>query len=316
MKYSPTRRPWRRADAEATELLQRWVAVVMCGALAAWAPRAQAWGDEGHQIVALIAQHYLEARVKLRVQELLATDDSGLVSDHSMASEATWADRYRDADRDGRRLQYEQTRQWHYVDIELQAPSLDRACFGHPGLPPAMPASAGPATACVVDKIEQFGTELRDPGTSPEERRLALQFLLHLVGDLHQPLHACDDRDQGGNLKQVSASGMRAGNLHHYWDTEFVRRLGEDPQAVSQRLLARISSSDIEAWRRGGPADWARESFSIARSVGYDALPRAVERGQYRLSAGYVRDAVDAVQLQLSRAGVRLATMLNRGLRQ
>jgi S1/P1 Nuclease len=297
-------------------LLQRSLAVSICWVLAAWAPRAHAWGDEGHQIVALIAQHYLEARVQLRVQALLATDDSGLVSDRSMASEATWADRYRDADRDGSRRQYEQTRQWHYVDIELDAPSLDRACFDHPGLPPATPAAAGAAADCVVDKIEQFGAELRDPGTSPDERRLALQFLLHLIGDLHQPLHASDDRDQGGNLKRVSARGMSAGNLHHYWDTEFVRRLGEDPQSVSQRLLARISASDIEAWRRGGPADWARESFSLARSVGYDALPRADERGHYRLSAGYVRDAIDAVQLQLSRAGVRLAMLLNRGLRQ
>jgi hypothetical protein len=297
-------------------LLQRWAAVTICCALAAWAPRAQAWGDEGHQIVALIAQHYLEARVRLRVEALLATDDTGLVPDRSMASEATWADRYRDADRDASRRQYEQTRQWHYVDIELDAPSLDQACFGHPGLGPATPASAGPAAACVIDKIEQFGAELRDPGTSPDERRLALQFLLHLIADLHQPLHASDDRDQGGNLKRVSARGMPAGNLHHYWDTEFVRRLGRDPQSVSQGLLGRISSSDIEAWGRGDPADWARESFSLARSVGYDALPRADRRGHYRLSAGYVREAVDAVQLQLSRAGVRLATVLNRSLRE
>ncbi|MFI4866824.1 MAG: S1/P1 nuclease [Steroidobacterales bacterium] len=297
-------------------MLQRWAALTIGCALAAWAPRAQAWGDEGHQIVALIAQQYLEARVKLRVEALLATDDSGLVPDRSMASEATWADRYRDADRDASRRQYEQTRQWHYVDIELDAPNLDQACFGHPGLGPATPASAGPAAACVIDKIEQFGVELRDPGTSPDERRLALQFLLHLIADLHQPLHASDDRDQGGNLKRVSARGMPAGNLHHYWDTEFVRRQGRDPRSVSQGLLARISSSDIEAWRRGDPADWARESFSLARSVSYDALPRADRRGDYRLSAAYVREAVDTVQLQLSRAGVRLAMVLNRSLRQ
>jgi hypothetical protein len=297
-------------------MLQRWMALTICWALAAWAPRVQAWGDEGHQIVALIAQHYLEAPVKRRVEALLATDDTGLVPDRSMASEATWADRYRDADRDTSRQHYEHTRQWHYVDIELDAPSLDQACFGHPRLAPATPASAGPAAACVVDKIEQFGAELRDPGTSPDERRLALQFLLHLIADLHQPLHASDDRNQGGNLKRVSARDMPGGNLHHYWDTEFVRRLGQDPQSVSQALLAHISSSDIEAWRRGGPADWARESFSLARSVSYDALPPADQRGRYRLSADYVRQAIDAVQLQLSRAGVRLATVLNRGLRQ
>jgi len=297
-------------------LLQRSVAVSMWCALAAWAPRVHAWGDEGHRIVALIAEHYLEAPVKRRVQALLATDNSALVAGTSTEDEATWADRYRDADRDGSRRQYEQTRQWHYVDIELIAPDLDRACFAHPLLPPATLASAGPARDCVVDKIDQFEIELRNHGTSADERRLALQFLLHLIGDVHQPLHASDDTDEGGNLKRVSARGMRAGNLHHYWDTEFVRQLGEDPQVVSQRLLARISAADIGAWRRGGAAEWARESFSLARSVSYDALPRADARGHYRLPAAYVRGAVDAVQLQLSRAGVRLAAVLNRDLRQ
>jgi S1/P1 Nuclease len=296
-------------------VLQRSVAVLVFCMLTAWPVLAHGWGDEGHQIVALIAQHYLDARVKQRVRALLATDTSALVSDSSMASEATWADRYRDSDRDASRQRYEHTRQWHYVDLELSSPNLDRACFAHPGLLPGTPASAGPAQDCVVDKIDQFEAELRNPRTDSVERRLALQFLLHLIGDVHQPLHASDDADEGGNLKRVSAQGMHAGSLHHYWDTEFVRRLGEQPQAVSLKLLAQISASDIKAWQRGGPADWARESFSLAKAVSYDALPRAGARGGYRLSAGYVESSVNAVQLQLSRAGVRLASVLNRDLR-
>lgn len=280
-----------------------------------WPPSVYAWGDEGHQIVALIAQHYLDPEVQLRVQRLLATDASGLVPDSSMATEATWADRYRDSDRDAGALRYRQTRQWHYVDLALDAPDMDRACFAHPALPAGTPASAGPAADCVVDKIDQFEAELVDPRTSGDEQRLALQFLLHLIGDLHQPLHASDDADEGGNLKRVAARGMRAGSLHHYWDVEFVRRLGEQPQPVSQKLLARISAADIKAWQRGSTADWARESFALAQAVAYGALPAPGDRGRYRLSAGYVRDAVDAVQLQLSRAGVRLAAVLNRALR-
>jgi len=138
---------------------------------------------------------------------------------------------------------------------------------------------------------------------------------LHLVGDVHQPLTASDDADEGGNLKQVSARGLHAASLHHYWDTKFVRQLGEQPQPISQRLLAQISAADIKAWQRGAPADWARESFSLAKAVGYDPLPRASARGGYRQPAGYVRDAVNAVQLQLSRAGVRLAAVLNRAMR-
>jgi nuclease S1 len=310
VKYSP-----RAATAarEAVGLLQRSGAMAVLCALAAVPRLAYAWGDEGHQIVALIAQHYLEPPVMLRVQGLLAGDTSALVSERSIASEATWADRYRDSDRDGSRVRYEHTRQWHYVDLKRSAPNLARACLGH--LAPGMPASAGPAQDCVVHKIEQFDAELRNPHSGSDERRLALQFVLHLVGDVHQPLHAIDDADEGGNLKRVSARGMRSGNLHHFWDTEFVRRLGGDPQAVSQMLLAHISSSDISAWQRGGAADWARESFSLATAVGYDALPRPTERGGYRLPAAYVDASVNVVQLQLSRAGVRLAALLNRDLR-
>jgi hypothetical protein len=296
-------------------VVQRLVAVLAVCAAAGWAPRSHAWGDEGHQIVALIAEHYLDAPVKRRVQALLATDTSALAADTSMANEATWADRFRDSDRDAGRSRYEQTRRWHYVDIELAAPDLDRACFAHPALPPATPASAGPAEDCVVDKIDQFEAELADPRSSGEERRLALQFLLHLIGDVHQPLHASDAADEGGNLKRVSARGMHAGSLHHYWDTEFVRALGEQPQAVSARLLGAISDADIRAWRGGGAADWARESFALARAVSYDRLPPPGARGGYRLSADYVQAAVRTVQLQLSRAGVRLAAVLNRALR-
>jgi hypothetical protein len=299
-------------------LLQRAACVFLwclsC-AVAAWPLPAQAWGDEGHEIVALIAQHYLDAPVRARVQALLAADVSALVPDTSMASEAMWADRYRDSDRDSGGRRYRQTRQWHYVDIELKAPNLDRACFDHPSLPPGTPASSGPAADCVVDKIGQFAVELADPHTSPEERLLALQFLLHLVGDVHQPLHASDDADEGGNRKRVSARGLHAGSLHHYWDTEFVRELGAEALPVSQQLLSGISAADLNAWRRGAPADWARESFTLAKARAYDPLPSPGARGAYRLSATYVSDAVSTVQLQLCRAGVRLAMMLNRALR-
>jgi hypothetical protein len=296
-------------------VLQRPVTLLLFCAAASWPPWAHAWGDEGHQIVALIAQHYLDAPVQLRVQGLLASDRSALVPDTSMASEALWADRYRDSDRDAGAQRYEQTRRWHYVDLELGAPDLERACFAHPALPAGVPASAGPAEDCVVDKIAQFEAELGDAHIGIDERRLALQFLLHLIGDVHQPLHASDDADEGGNRKRVSARGLRAGSLHHYWDTEFVRQLGEQPLPVSQRLLSQISAADVLGWQRGGAADWARESFSVARALAYDPLPPAGARGTYRLSAGYVRDAVSAVQLQLCRAGVRLAGVLNQALK-
>jgi len=275
---------------------------------------ALAWGDEGHAAIARIAVHYLTPAVLARLQALLATDQSGLVPDTGIESEAVWADRYRDADRDRTRQHYLQTRQWHYVDMERSTPDLAAACFGSPPLPAGTDASAGPADVCIIDKILQFEGELQAASTSPGERLRALQFLLHLIGDLHQPLHAIDDHDAGGNARHVSARGLRPGSLHYYWDVEFVQRLGSDPDALAARLIARIAPSDLKRWRQGGPADWARETFSVGKALGYDALPAAQSRRTYRLPESYVDDATQGVAIQLSRAGVRLALVLNRSL--
>jgi hypothetical protein len=110
-----------------------------------------------------------------------------------------------------------------------------------------------PANDCVIDKIDEFAAELGNPATDPEERVVALKFLLHFVGDLHQPLYAADDNDRGGNDKQVSAPGMRAGNLHHYWDTEFVVALGPEPRRVAADLTEGISEDQQKEWAKGTP---------------------------------------------------------------
>jgi S1/P1 Nuclease len=168
----------------------------------AFGPRpALAWGDEGHEIIALVANRFLDPAVREKIAAMLAADPNNLIA-HDIASEAIWADRYRDSDRNGSRQHYEQTWRWHFVDVELTDPNLDRACFRHPPPPTGTMASNGPSRACVVDKIDQFLAELADPRTEPEERLVALKFILYLVGDLHQPLHASDDHDAGGTRKR------------------------------------------------------------------------------------------------------------------
>ncbi|HEX4153172.1 MAG TPA: S1/P1 nuclease [Steroidobacteraceae bacterium] len=283
-------------------------------AAAWWATPAAAWGEEGHEVIALVAEHYLTPEVHGRVDALLAGDDSGLC-ERDIAHEATWADAYRDSDRDGTKLRYYGTREWHYVDLELHSPDLNAACHGRPALPRGTPASSGPADDCIVDKIEQFEAELRDSGTEPRERLLALQFLLHLIGDLHQPLHASDDHDQGGNRERVSAPGIGSGNLHHDWDTEFVARLGAGPADIAERLIARISDEQRRRWSRGTPEDWALESFSAAKTHAYGLLPPRSGKHRYELPESYVLDATQVTAAQLSKAGVRLAFVLNQALR-
>jgi hypothetical protein len=274
--------------------------------------QAAAWGDEGHAVVALIAQSFLEPDVRQQVNALLAADTDNLTA-HDVGSVATWADRYREANIDGSRAR---TRQWHFTDIEIAAPDLDKACFNHPALPPGAVASNGPAADCVVDKIEQFAAELAKPKADPEEQIVALKFLLHFIGDLHQPLHSSDDHDRGGNDKKVSADTVKAGTLHHYWDSEFISLLETNAKSIAADLLKRITKGQMQKWQAGKPSDWAIETFYVAKSDAYGRLPGPWPGGTYRLPDDYVTKATDDVAEQLSKAGVRLAFVLNNALRK
>jgi hypothetical protein len=269
---------------------------------------AFAWGDDGHKVVALIAQSFLDANARKRIDALLAADTDSLTP-HDIASEATWADKYRG---NGGR----QTAQWHFVDIEIKDPNLDKACFNHPAIPPGTVASDGPAADCVVDKIDEFAKELTNPNTDAEEQIVALKFLLHFVGDIHQPLHSSDDNDRGGNNKKVSAAGFMASNLHHYWDTEFVDRLGSDPKNIATDLIGHISKDQLAVWQAGSASNWALDSFKIAKVDVYGLLPEPSSSGSFRLPTEYVSRATSDVAVQLSKAGVRLAFVLNNALRK
>ena len=286
--------------------------------------RGFCWGDAGHEVVGLIAEHFLEPAVRPKVAALLAGDTSGLTHNTGIAAEAAWADKFRDSDRNTTQLHYHRTQAWHFIDIEIDAPDVAAACFRYPTLEPGSAASEGPAADCILDKINEFRQELHNTATPAGERRVALQFLLHLVGDVHQPLHAADNHDRGGNGVQVRAVGYPRGNLHHYWDTVFVERLGRDPELVARQLIAGISPKMRRSWSRGAPLDWAGQSFEIGKIYAYGALPRvdpgngsaADPRGELFLDAAYVAKADTIVAMQLQRAGLRLARLLNLALRQ
>jgi hypothetical protein len=158
------------------------------------------------------------------------------------------------------------------------------------------------------------GASLGNPATGAAEQLVALKLLLHFVGDLHQPLHAADDHDAGGNKKLVAGEGVHPGNLHHYWDVEFVVELGTDPQRVATSLIGQISEPQRERWSSGASADWAMEAFALARRDAYGFLPAPSGQGTYTLSSAYTEQAMQDVALQLSRAGVRLAMVLNQAL--
>jgi S1/P1 Nuclease len=102
----------------------------------------------------------------------------------------------------------------------------------------------------------------------------------------------------------------------HFWDTEFVQQLGDNPKSIASDLIGHITADQENAWAQGEPSDWAKETFAVARDDAYGQLPPPNERGGYRLADDYVTMAIQDIATQLSKSGVRLAVILNRALGQ
>ena len=294
------------------------------------AGRALAWSDEGHEVVAIIAKTYLAANSPAtlsRVEPLLASDASKLTA-HDIGAEAIWADKFRDSDRDTTKVNYRQTHNWHYININVADPAPDEktACSNYPQLPAGRPASLGDPTDCVVDKIVQFEDELSSPATSAAERVLALKFLLHFVGDLHQPLHSAErGNDQGGANTGVIWAGLKTPeSLRAVWNDDSVAAWGANADVAAAKLYSLITPAEVSLARSGRPSDWAAEAWRVAKVTAY-ALPSREEgtyvppgqstpRPYYLLPDSYPADVKEVAGKQLRLAGLRLAWVLEQDM--
>jgi hypothetical protein len=270
---------------------------------------ALAWGDLGHRVTALIAYQHLNAKARTALDALLASDADTLTAP-DFASRTTWADRYRTTHRE--------TASWHFADIEIDGGDVAAACFGFPPLAAGQLASQGPSQDCVINKIDEFTVELSNPQTPAAERLLALKFLIHFVGDMHQPLHSSDHNDKGGNcirLSPPSPDGQET-NLHAYWDVGTVNVLGTDAAVISKKLDADISEAQIADWSAGSTRSWALEAFALGKRDVYqlNKLPTCAAPGSVALSDSYIKAAQADANLQLRRAGIRMALLLNQAL--
>jgi hypothetical protein len=248
---------------------------------------ALAWGAEGHQIVASIAASELTPAARDRVRELLGADPG-----FAMTVASTWADEIRP--------QHPETAPWHYVNIPVGSTSYDarRDC---------------PRGDCVVEQIEREQRIISDRTLLPAVRAEALRFLIHFIGDIHQPLHAADNRDRGGNEMRVVLNGRRT-NMHAVWDVDVVRALGGDALYVASQLEADMSAAKHQSWQNGAAATWANESFRLARAEIYAGASGRGASAPIVLSADYARQESGVAAEQLEKAGVRLAWVLNRAL--
>ena len=264
-----------------------------------------AWGPEGHRVVGEIAERYLGARARAQVAELLNNDrlaDGSPSGRRTLGEVASWADEIKDFDWGRRRAP------WHYDDVPLCAdPDYARYCRGG---------------RCASAQLERQIAVLGDPRARARARNEALKWVVHLMGDIHQPLHAANHADRGGNLVQVSFLGERENppygglNLHAVWDGQMVARLIADRGGELALVSAPIAESDRRAWERGSIPDWIAESHVLARDRVYASLPVPAACGErisgvVALGDAYYASAAPVVDLQLRKAGVRLARVLN-----
>lgn len=251
--------------------------------LLAASPAAQAWGALGHRLVGALAQAHLTPAARREVDALLAGEP-----DPTLAGVASWADRLRDTDPDRARA----TARWHYAD------TADPDCAY---LPPRDCANGD----CAFGAIEAQRRILADPAQPLAARREALKWLVHLVADLHQPLHASHRRDKGGNAWQVSLrrDGRVVGtNLHAVWDYDVLDAAHLGLPAYLARLQA--APWPPRAGAIGTPLAWAGESCRLV-----DA--RGLYPPGHKLDARYLDAMRPLAEERLRLAAWRLATLLD-----
>ena len=277
------------------------------------APHAQAWGPEGHEIVAEIALHYLSPAARIAVDEVLGPYKLG---DYDVAS---WPDIIR-GDKDYAE-RYPRNGRWHYIDFDAGLWYDD-----------SFKLEVSRDGDDIVSQILRWRDELKSGALEGERRLDALRFLVHFVGDVHQPMH-CAFRygDQGGNMLPVNSfTGQNFSfgpesemdysySLHGVWDEALVGELvaGRKTKDVVRDLQKGIARDQVRQWMHDDVMQWAVDNYWIARKKAYrmsngEKVPYKWARpGMDLTRENYIDSHVPIVAEQLQKAGVRLAGLLN-----
>lgn len=272
---------------------------------------ALAWGAEGHRMVANIAAAHLAPEAAGKVLALLANDrlaDGEPSARTTLGEIAYWADEIKDHEWS------RPTRSWHYDDIPVCAPA------DH-----ADPADYCKRGNCASAQIVRHIGILRNPRTTRRQKNEALKWVVHLAGDLHQPLHAATRHDRGGNLVQVSFFGARENppygtiTLHTIWDVHMVQRLVA--QRGGERAIVSVPVGDAQrrSLQDAAISDWVGESNQLAGRIAYSVIPQRYSCGGkihevVTVDQAYYAMAAPIIESQIRKAGIRLAGVLNEAL--
>ena len=252
------------------------VAVVL---LCCYSMPAFGWGPAGHKIVAMIAKQNIKPQTRTRIKQILGTVDLETV--------AVYADAVRD--------RFPQTYNNHFVDIPKDDTTYE----------PANDCAVDPEKGdCVLAALERFRAEAMNPNESIARRRFALKFIVHLIGDMHQPLHCSDNHDRGGNDVKVKWFGADS-NLHKVWDSKIIENADLSDEEFAETLLLDVTPQEINEFKKGNLLRWALEAHTLAKTNAYK-LPADNE-----LNDDYYDKNWAVVDKQLLRGGLRLARVLD-----
>ncbi len=261
-----------------------------------------AWGNTGHRTVGEVATKYLEIKTQKKLYDLLKGE--------SLARAATWPDEIKSEPET-----YQHTFHWHYTTWPQEASEHSES-------------NENAESGLLLKSINEQLTVLKDVKATKEQKIFALRFLVHLIGDLHMPLHVGTGSDQGGNLCKVMFHG-RPMNLHSLWDEGMIEFTKLSYTELANFISAGKSAKDLKAITQGSVIDWARESKEIVPTVyPLEVSPTqdpAVSRSYCKkeapadeapkLSFEYSYKFMPIIEQRLFKAGVRLAWLLNENLK-
>ena len=268
------------------------------------APSAYAWGKLGHETVAIIAQHRLSPQASKEVAKILG-------SSVTLAQISTCPDDIKRhpvfCAQDFNVKREHWTSGWHFINIPLKDSPTKNSLQAY--------CKKGTKTDnCVLDQIKEDLATLKDPKASRYDKQLALMFVVHFIGDVHQPLHCVNDNDGGGSAKKVwfmpTKRTKKPMNLHHLWDNiiekdSAIRKVS--PDSLATTLEKDMKRRDVGSWLKADIGDMVLESFGIAKGTIY---PSYVKDGN-RLGAEYQKKMQPIAYERIEKAGVRLAKILN-----
>ena len=255
-------------------------------------PTAQAWGAAGHQITGLIAQSLLTERASQQVQQLLKNE--------TLAEAAVYMDQHRGP----LARRWPASSRWHYDNQSV----CTNAPYCQDG-------------NCATNQIEQFRKLLADHQANQADRARALRLIVHMVGDIHQPLHTADNDDRGGNTVKVRIPPRRRTYLlHSLLDSAVIQQLiGSQTTSTYAAQIQTTYRARIPSWQQGNAKQWAQESHRLATTEIYAKLP-GFSCGQKAtmplvLPESYLQSTQAYLPEQLVKAGVRIAFILNTTLK-